>query len=49
MTAQGDDADWVVLLSLGIMFAGLLVITAAACWEHRTGKTNFIMRWLWRQ
>jgi len=49
MTAHGDDAGLSALFGMGIMFLGLVVITVAAVWEHRSGKSNFIMRWLWRQ
>jgi hypothetical protein len=49
MNAFGDDTTLTSLFGLGIMFLGLVVITGAAILEHRTGKPNFIMTWLWRQ
>lgn len=49
MNAYGDDTMLTSLFGLGVMFLGLVVITFAAVLEHRTGRSNFIMRWLWRQ
>lgn len=49
MNAFGDDTILPSLFGAAVLFLGALVITAAACWEYRSGKSNFIMRWLWRQ
>lgn len=49
MTAHGDDATLTVLVGLGLMFLGLTIITLAALVEAKTGRSNWVMRWLWRQ
>lgn len=49
MTPSGDIAPLTTLFGILVMLAGALVVTGAALLEHYTGRSNFIMRWLWRQ
>jgi hypothetical protein len=44
MTAFGDYVPETVLLSIGIMVAGIAIVVVASLAEHYSGKSNFVTR-----